>query len=162
MEQVVILLVIGLISFINWFIQKSAEYKKEQELLKQQRERAEGVTSTEEADIPQEVPSLDDRLQTLMEALGQPMPAPSSYDSTPALSVDLAPPPLPAPIETRQTLTEMRKIRELAETFEKNENLHPENATGTKHYLNLLKNPKNVRDAIVLREILGPPKGLEY
>lgn len=158
MEQLVILLIIGLISFINWFIQKSAEYKKEQERLKQQSERAEGMSATE-ADIPQEEPSLDERLQTLMEALGQPAPAPS-YHSAPALS--LAPPPLPTSIETRQTLTEMRKMRELAETFEKTENLHQENTTGTKHYLDLLKNPKNVRDAIVLREILGSPKGLEY
>jgi hypothetical protein len=189
MEQFVILLIIAAISLINWLLQKSADHKKQRELLKQdvppgsadepapweipdgsllERERHEPVADPFGAPTGRraKAPDAEEQMRRFFDALGLPVPEPENPPvATPALVN--APPPLPKPVPApmafhKPTLRENREMRELAAEFERNA-IDLASDTGTQAaFRNLLDNPHEVRQGIILREILGPPKAFEY
>lgn len=155
MEQVVIIAIIGLISLVNWIVKRSAEIR---EVRKRERERL-GIpegdpfhSGSQQTDSPVSRPHPDNDsssdMRRLMEALGLPA------DEEPAAvvrqaAVPAALPPLPA---RRQPLApkpraEMSGTRAI-----------PPAATTASPLSNALRERDGIRRAIVLREILGPPK----
>lgn len=151
MEQVVILVIIGLISFVNWLIQRSADLRKRHKLEKL-REEEESFKEQESSPTPTN-PAMD--MRKLMEALGLPMedegeqPVPERFiqlRSTPQ------PPPLPAFEPPPPIIRPVQPVAPIAPQ------IHVSPATPTTKWKKILASRDGVRQAIVLREILGPPK----
>jgi hypothetical protein len=144
MEQLVILLVIGAISLINWLLQKSAEHKKRQRLERKpdgpDAPGAGSPASPWSADDPQtdvhgksprdghsekSVPEPEEQMRRFMEALGLPVPDDRSHEPEVTLPFQpeperpAAPPPLPVakPQPPRQApaKTTLRQNRETRE-----------------------------------------------
>lgn len=202
MEQFIILVVIGLISLVNWLLEKSAERKKQLEL---ERKAAEGAGNAdldwgreEPSYIPPVLPippvpsrtsspsssPAEQGMRELYEALGVPMPE-ELPPPMPVKSVKepvKEPPPLvmaqsapmrkqavPSPVvfeegpaKREKKPSNFQEMKEAAARFAKSqeaENAKSEGGRGSVR--ERLLTPANLRDAIVLREILGPPKALD-
>ncbi len=169
MEQLVILLLIALISFINWLVKKSAQ-------LREARKREQGAAKTgdslrsEPSRAPEAEPEIS--MRRLREALGlpdeaQPPALPKRMEQR--VPQPLAPPPLPPalpparPVVSHISLTpahaEYRFI-EMPHRVGKPSHSRVEVAVSPSRIRELLGSPGGLRDAVVLSEILGPPKCL--
>lgn len=158
MEQLIILVLIGLISLINWIIQKSAEMREKRKL-ERMRDNGEVPPEIPQAE-PQPVQGGDEAMRRLMEALGLPEDAAPPPPRQPPAYV---PPPLPdpprIPVATTRTASEpsaafmRRKAREM-EVALAAASAKPGRIRG------LLTAPGGAGDAIVLAEVLGPPKAM--
>lgn len=156
MEQVVVLLVIAAISFINWLIKKSAEQREK-------RRRAAPPVIERQSQAP-EVPEED--LRKFMEALGMPADEPPvrmEQWEPPAAEVP-GPPPLPVPVAVYQPPKVARPSAEalaLARRLESQENpiqaTEIGRSTGVRQ---MLQSRTGLREAIILNEILSAPKSL--
>ncbi len=122
MEQVILLLVIGLISLVNWMIQKSAEARKQ----RQQQERIDRGEETAQPesqrrrdrynDEPEPEGDPAENMRRLMEALGLPL---EDAPPQPAQRQQTTPPPLPAqPREMMQPPPLVRTVRDMEERGE--------------------------------------------
>lgn len=181
MEQLVILIIIGLISLVNWVLQKAAE--KREQAQSRRVERREIKQETRRNVYTQPAPAAPERrrpagaerdpFKDLMEALGLPpeeeLPAPVTASSRPVEEdefsswEDAAPPPLPktpepvwqAPPRPKKP---DRKTAQLASAFaaveEQSDSFHGSQMR------DLLGSREAQRRAIVLAEILGSPRGL--
>ena len=161
MEQVVIIVIIGLISLVNWVLKRSAEIREERKLECQRQGIPEGDPfhpASHQAENPA-VPhrAADDSssdMRRLMEALGLPPeeevvpPRPVVREAAPSL------PPLPAyrPPATPKPRFQVPDTRAAA--------IPPAAAAPDSPLSAALRSRDGVRQAIVLREILGPPKAL--
>ncbi len=162
MEQLVILLIIGAISLVNWLIRKSAEMREQ----KKQARREQGLdpADSDTSEIPafQEVQkpaaapeTADESMRRLMEALG--LPTESEPPALPRPVVE-APPPIPKiasapPLTPRVSKNSAAKDRRLLREAREIKPQRPRLAAK-------LATSQGLRDAVVLAEILGPPKGL--
>ncbi len=147
-QQIVIIVIIGLISLVNWLMKRSAEIREERKLERErlgipegdpfhpESQRAENPASQPS---PLEAPSHD--MRRLMEAL----PTPAVRQVTPR---GLPPPPSCQPPPARKPRVENPNSQAFA---------IPHAATATPLSL-ALRSRDGIRQAIVLREILGPPK----
>jgi hypothetical protein len=201
MEQLVIILLIALISIINWIIQKSKERREKRKLEKRADATGEPVAKHEPAP---EATGTETAMRRLREALGLPDEAPPPVIprraepkrmegeriepkrverkkrierpvSPPLPSPDrLAPPPLPQ-AERRPAVVHVPPVRWEHRRFElphlelRKFDLPHRLAKPTaevevprppSRVRGLLGSPGGLRDAVVLSEILGPPKGL--
>jgi len=190
MEQLVIILLIALISIINWIIQKSKERREKRKLEKRADATGEPVAKHEPAP---EATGTETAMRRLREALGLPDEAPPPVIprraepkrvegeriepkraergkrierpvSPPLPSPDrLVPPPLPQ-AERRPAVVHVPPVRWEHRRFE---SLHkiakpslPEVPKQPPRIRELLQSQGGLRDAVVLSEILGPPKSL--
>ena len=155
MEQVVIIVIIGLISLVNWVMKRSAEIREQRKLERQRLGIPEGdpfhvgphlAESHASRPHPFMEPSTD--MRRLMEAIG----LPSDEEEVPVVR-EVAPslPPLPAyhPPLRRKPRAENPGPRAAI----------PPAASASPLSL-ALRSRDGIRQAIVLREILGPPKAL--
>lgn len=182
MDQLVLLLIIGAISLINWIIQKSAEHRE-----KRKAEQARGDSIHPAAPPSQQHPETQfdpvDQTRKFLEALGLP------EDALPPKPTPASPPPLPIPQQELFTQPEpeqrnfLHKIRPDLE-----QRLHPEPASKTDFtplprlrpselgaakvtsspsssartlVTDLLAEEDGMRRAIVMKEILGSPKAFQ-
>lgn len=185
MEQLVILLVIGAISLINWLLQKSAEHKKRQGQSggrMARPNRPPDLPPWVRDDAPEPIvqspragadtgggrDEAEEQMRRFFEALGLPTPDPAQPE--PQISLPFEPEPIAAPASlpepppvpgVKPTLRENREMRELAERFERNAIDAASDTGSTAAFRELLQNPSTVRQGIILREILGPPKALQ-
>ncbi len=160
MEQLVILVVIGLISLVNWLIQRSAERRGQR---KQEREgrgipegdpfRQTGEDFESEEEPPPAPPVADPagEMRKLMEALG--IPLETGEPPRPEPRKPLAPPKLPPPVFVPSAKPVVEKP-----LFPPASAAPLEIAPRTGALRNSLHSRDSVRRAVVLREILGPPK----
>lgn len=118
MEQVILLLVIGLISLVNWMIQKSAEARKKRQM-QERIDRGEVEPSQPMAarryDRSEEEPETEgepaENMRRLMEALGLPL---EDAPPQPVQRQHTTPPPLPTqPREMMQPPPLVRTVREM-------------------------------------------------
>jgi hypothetical protein len=183
MEQLVILLLIALISLINWIIQKSKETREKRQLEK----RADTTGETVNHGVPETSPATETEtaMRRLREALGLPEEAeppviPKRVEREvpplPPAPERPVPPPLPEParrpIVVRAPFTPRRlehrkfelphlKLRKfdlphrLAKPLAEVEVPRPPSRVRE-----LLTSQGGLRDAVVLSELLGPPKSL--
>lgn len=177
MEQFVILIIIAAISLINWLLQKSAEHKNRR--MAQQKEAEGGGAG--DADADEQTARSDEGkwaapeedLRKFMEALGLPgedlPPPPVVQKHQPPPIPEIITPPQ-APPAVAKTNAQIRaqaskEMRELAARFQQQAYDIAEPDTGgsstTNDFREFLQSPKKLRNGIILREILGPPKGLE-
>ena len=156
MEQLVIIAIIGLISLVNWVMKRSAEIREQRKLERQRLGIPEGdpFHPAENPAAPHR--SADDSspdMRRLMEALGLPPaeeelpPRPVVREASPAL------PPLPAyrPPSTPKPRFQSPGTRAPAT---------PPAVVSGSPLDAALRSHDGIRQAIVLREILGPPKAL--
>ena len=170
MEQLVIILLIVLISFINWLIKKSAE-------LREARKREQGAAKSGESlrseppRLPEAEPEIS--MRRLREALGlpdeaQPPALPKRMEQR--VPPPLAPPPPPPqrPPPARPVVShvpvapphEEYRFIELPHRIGKPAGPMTEIAPSMSRIRELLGSAGGLRDAVVLSEILGPPKSL--
>lgn len=149
MEQLVILVIIGLISLVNWLIQRSAELREKR---KQERKRLGIPEGSPFHPAPEPQPEPVDpaeNMRRLMEALGLPVESEAPV-STPRVE---EPPPLPLPPPAAAPKPSPRPTRPAPPV--------PAAAAAPAFDLSrALQQRGSLRQAIILREILGPPKGL--
>lgn len=168
MEQLVILLLIALISIINWVVQKSKERREARKLQKRADRTGEGVKGG--LPEPPATPS-ETAMRRLKEALGlpeeaapPPLPRPTPVPSPPRPAPPL-PPPLPIPevapkpLVSHPPVTPLHRFPELHQRTGKRSVPIGQPAKSSR-IRELLSSADGLRDAVVLSEILGPPKGL--
>ena len=184
MEQLVIILLIALISIINWIIQKSKERREKRKLEKRADATGEPVAKHEPT---ADATGTETAMRRLREALGLPEEAPPPAIPQRAepkkveperiepkrvaprkrverpVSPSLVPPPLPQ-AERRPAVVHVPPVRWEHRRFE---SLHkiakpslPEVPKQPPRIRELLQSQGGLRDAVVLSEILGPPKSL--
>ena len=186
MEQLVLLVVIGLISLVNWVMQKAAE-KREQAKLERGTKRQTGRNIyTQKPQRPAEARRAaappQDPLKELMDALGLPaetvLPPPvaprnaSEQEEEEFVSLEApAPPALPPPVVTKprgkaaawhppaRGAQPDQKTKQLASAFAALDDASPEIWRGG-NVRSLLANPSSQRKAVILSELLGTPRGL--
>ena len=181
MDQLVLLVIIGLISLINWVMQKAAEKREQAKLEREEREA--GKQSVYRQPPPQQRTAerrtrapQQDPLKELMEALGLPPEAAAPQPVAPRAemeeeefaSLESTPPPVPQPApaasKPRWQPPSIRrpdeKAAKLAAAFaakEKSSTDKPRPAAVRE----LLADKTSKRHAVVLAEILGPPRALQ-
>ncbi len=173
MEQLVILIVIAAISLINWLLQKSAEHKAKKNLTKNEDSSFESSDRpAETVEQPRGWVASDSEVRKFFEALGVPQ---EDVPPVVAAPVPSAPPPVPfveQPVSRHQQVPEPKprhrsqssaEMRELASRFRTLESQSPAESTPSENsgFRQILSNPISAREAIVLREILGPPRALD-
>jgi hypothetical protein len=184
MEQLVLLVVIGLISLVNWLMQKAA---KKRELVKTARVDKREVKRESRRNIytdpaPQAAPAERDPFKDLMDALGLPSdeapPGPVVADrdifaeeELVTLEDALPVPPVAKPVAAKPRSTAAswhppargaqpdEKTRQLASAFAAMDDASPQIWQGS-NVRTLLSNASAQRKAVVLSEILGTPRGL--
>lgn len=172
MEQIVIIVIIGLISLVNWLMQRSAELRERKKLERERLGIPEGdpfhgeEPAGEHAREPEDrtepaAPAADPaaNMRRLLEALGLPVeeeaepPRPAPAAQRPR---EVTPPPALPKLPVFQPFTppKPRVANPNAQAF-----AMPGPATASPLDV-ALRSHEGVRQAIVLREILGPPKAL--
>ena len=147
MEQLVLLLIIGAISLINWLIEQSGKRREKRRLEKElSGQESEEPAYRESSPAPAETDTENPRGQEMrrfLESFGIPLP---EEIEEPVVSQEIvaprqSPPPLLQPplVVSRKTPAPVR--------------MAPDRFS--------LKSPAALRQAIVLREILGPPRSLQ-
>jgi len=189
MEQLVILLIIGLISLVNWLMQKSAEKRSarterrvEKREVKSEERRNIYTQPAPSAPAPvaRRAPGGRDPFKDLMDALGLPpeetLPGPvvAEPDFFPEDAEfipfeEAAPPPLPEPVVAPARVTARkppakpkrpdRRTAELASAFAAIGE-EPGPAYRGSKVRDLLAGRDSQRQAVILAEILGTPRGL--
>jgi hypothetical protein len=181
MEQLVILIIIGLISLVNWLLQKAAEKREEagqkrtarREVKREARRNVYTQPAPAPAPTMRRPPAERDPFKDLMDALGLPsdqLPPPPVvaeevfHEEEFASLEQPAPPPLPEPakaIPRWQPPSVQRpdaKTARLASAFAAGGEA-PVTCRGSK-IRDLLAGRDSQRHAVILAEILGTPRGL--
>jgi hypothetical protein len=151
MEQLVLLLIIGAISLINWLIEQSGK-RREQRRFEAERARREAESSPylEPAPSPTSIPEVhksepQQEMRRFLESFGIPMPEEVAPQEVASEFLTPAPAQTPAPAPASRTI-----VRKLKPTSSKPQQVLLE-----------IKSPAALRQAIVWREILGPPRSLQ-
>lgn len=152
MEQLVLLLIIGAISLINWLIEQSGK-RREQRRFEQERARrqeAEPNPYLESAPSPAPVqelpePAPQQEMRKFLEAFGIPLPEEPPAPVTLQEVEAPAPRQIPEPEPAQPVLVPKRKVT----------------PTKTHQPVAIIKSPATLRQAIIWREILGPPRSLQ-
>ena len=165
MEQLVILVIIGLISLVNWLIQRSSELREKRRLEQKRMGMPEGVPERGESQEPEPAPQAAPvdpaaEMRKLMEALGLPVedePPVVRRAPTPPPAPELPPAPPPLPMwqpgrsEVRASPLPVPAAAPVPKVMPAIRN----------RWAGELRSRDGIRRAMVLREILGPPKALD-
>ncbi len=188
MEQLVILLVVGVIAFAKWVIENALKGKDDDGSI-------DPVPPLPRPRRPVSEPqSEEERMRKFMEALGIPAGSapprpvePRRLKKEPFAEKVPPPlvPPIPKPVRQPEPTFEVESERPAQPILEKKPVEVPSIRTAagsevvavpaapvlvearnspdfkTADLLQMLRSPGNVRSAVVLREILGPPRGLQ-
>lgn len=148
MEQLVLLLIIGAISLINWLIEQSGKRREkrrlEKELTSQEPEESVYRESTPASAAPSTEAPRGHEMRRFLESFGIPLP---EEIEAPIVNLEVAnsrqsPPPTsaqPPHVASKRIPAPVR--------------MAPERLS--------LKSPAALRQGILLREILGPPRSLQ-
>jgi hypothetical protein len=169
MEQLVILVIIGLISLVNWLMQRSAKMKEKRRLERaaQQGEPPEPLVPEPSFETQEERP--DEAMRKLMEALGLPVeevPPPIPQSAPPPLvqPVFEEPPPAATPAFTHNRLSEQPSpvfVYEVPQATQPRRGPAIVEVAKPSRFRTLLSTPEGIRDAFVLSEVLGKPLALQ-
>ncbi len=187
MEQLVILVIIGLISLVNWVMQKAAEKREtagQKRTVRRETKREAGrnvYTQPAPGHTARRAPAERDPFKDLMDALGLPsdetppgpvVAEPSYFEEEEFASLEApAPPPLPKPAAPKargkaaawhppaRGAQPDEKVKQLASAFVALDKASPETWRGG-DVRSLLASSSSQRKAVILSEILGTPRGL--
>jgi len=151
MEQLVLLLIIGAISLINWLIEQSGK-RREQRRFEQESARRQAETNPylEPTPTPAPVQELPDpnpqqEMRKFLEAFGIPVPE----EPAPPIAPQEIYPPVP------QEIFEPEPVQPAPRPKRKTAPLQTHQPAA------FVKSPAILRQAIIWREILGPPRSLQ-
>jgi hypothetical protein len=153
MEQFVLLLVIAAISLVNWLIERSSKLREQRRLQKESADQSEPAP-TAQSPIPESSAreELEEHMRRMMETFGFPTeePRPLVEKSAPVVVFEeqAAPPPIPRSKQQPTTARPTLRRSKAATTA-----MRPRSP-----WVARLNSQQGLREAIVLREILGPPK----
>jgi len=157
MEQLVLLLIIAGISLINWLVEKSKKIREEKRLEQANSQSAAQTTAHQEETVlsPRSAPDEDssEQMRRLLEAMGIPTEfpeQPATPEPEPVRATLPAPPPLPQAPTPPPARPSLRKKRAAAAS----------SASQPTAWSKRLRSQAALREAIILREILGPPRAL--
>ncbi len=156
MEQLIILVLIAVISFVNWLLQRSSELREKRKAEKARTASGGDHTYGQPAPMPEPerrpAPAMPNtELREIMEALGIPMEEPRPVET-------IAPPPLPEPAPEPVAVAPP-PARPAAPRRPLSVAAPVSAPSGGRHWLQeALKSREEVRKAVVLREVLGPAK----
>jgi hypothetical protein len=170
MEQLVILVIIGLISLVNWLMQRSAEMKEKRRLERaaQQGVPPEPLVPKPSFETQEERP--DEAMRKLMEALGLPVeevPPPIPQSSAPPQMEPVfeeAPPPVATPSFSHKQLSEPPRevfVHEVPQAPQPRRGPAIVEVAKPSRFRTLLSSKEGLRDAFVLAEVLGKPVSLQ-
>ncbi len=147
MEQLVLLLIIGAISLINWLIEQSGKRREKRRLEKEltSQEPEEGVyrESSPASAAPSTEAPRGEQMRRFLESFGIPMP---EEIEAPVVNLEALAPRPSAALPFQPTVIASKSIPVPVQNS-------PERV--------FLKSPAALRQAIVWREILGPPRSLQ-
>ena len=154
MEQLVLLLVIAAISLVNWLIERSAKLREQRRREKEASNQGQPPpVSSPSFPEPSPREEIEDQMRRMLESFGLPLEDPKPIPQKPepvfVFEEPIAPPlppPRPLPPTPRPTLRR---------GLEKSTSARP-----NRPWTSRLGSPHGLREAMVLREILGPPKAL--
>lgn len=157
MEQLVLLLIIGAISLINWLIEQSGK-RREQRRFEAERTRREAEASPylerELTPIPApetREPAPQHEMRRFLEAFGIPVPEEAAPQGLPPEMLTPAPDSKYVFASAPSTVSEPRFV------IAKSKPTPPSPRTSPVD----IKSPSALRQAIIWREILGPPRSLQ-
>jgi len=182
MEQLVIIAVIAAISFVNWLVKQSREarHRKALEERTLRDETDEEPSAQEHPEPPAASGGQDEQMRKFLEALGLPTDEPPPAIVRPSLPTRTEPPPVPRAAPARRPFAApAQPVRaELMEPIFSTQkggysseiaaaaaSFATATSTGARtddYRFHFPDKAHALRDAIVMREILGPPKALEY
>ena len=150
-QQIVLILIIGAISLVNWLIEKSAKLREKRRIESLEQE----PPSATSAHLPhpgqlQRANRVEESLREFMETFGLPLPVepvPTNSQSTP---VGLQP-PLPPLSDTRQNL-------DLPSTAPIQHQIPCISRPRSNRWASQLHGRSTIREAMILSEILGSPR----
>ncbi|GAB4169176.1 MAG: hypothetical protein Fur0032_07640 [Terrimicrobiaceae bacterium] len=168
MEQLVLLLIIGAISLINWLLQRSAELREKR---KAERAAQAGELGSPPPPVTGPPPVLSEpdpseSMRKLMEALGLPVesppparvppPIPTAHEELIPEPVLFVPEPeIPVVKVSRPAENPLPRFEKPVKTVPAVSESHTSASSG--RFRAILATPGGVRDAIVLAEVLGKP-----
>jgi hypothetical protein len=154
MEQLVLLLVIAAISLVNWLIERSAKLREHRRREKEASNQGQPPpVSTPSFPEPSPREEIEDQMRRMLESFGLPVedpkPIPQKTEPVFVFEEPIAPPlPPPRPLAPPPRTALRRGLEKSTPT-----RTH-------RPWTSRLGSPQGLREAIVLREILGPPKAL--
>lgn len=148
MEQLVLVLIIGAISLINWLIEQSGKRREQHRLERENRARngrEESVESPRSPDQePETIPETIPDVRRILEAFGIPV-SPEEFNRQSDIAEKERPPiKLPVsefPVPAKPIVIKKKSVTAVSQPTEK-------------------KSRQLLRQAVVWREILGPPRSL--
>lgn len=155
MDQVVIIVVIGLISLVNWLMKRSAELREQRKLEREESGNPEPdpfhqLSGVEPADFPaptvRQPSAASDEMRRIMELMGMPL-----EEEAPPPQPVMQPPPVQPPLPKYQPPKPVRPAKPVFGSGAAETAAPPALASA-------LRSRAGIRQAVVLREILGPPK----
>ena len=154
MEQLVLLLVIAAISLVNWLIERSGKLREQRRLEKEAARRSNSAPEPKPTfPEPSAREQIEEQMRRVMESFGIPVeePKPQPLQQAPVVTfvAPPTPPPLPNPISAVEQQPRPRRSKDFASVSRERS-----------PWLKRLDSPQGLREALVLREILGPPKAL--
>lgn len=173
LEQLVILVVLGVVAFVKWLLEKSAELRERDRTEKrlEQLEREQPAPPVlAPRPIARPLPDIEAAERRLRDALG----LPSEPEAPPVKKVQKAPPPVPefvpqtpvirhAPLADLEQRTVTPALSRKRAAFRmpsaKPETPVPAARSGLQ---DLLGSREGLRKAILAQEVLGTPKGLVF
>ena len=154
MEQLVLLLVIAAISLVNWLIERSAKLREQRRREKEASNQGQPPPISSPS-FPEPSPreEIEDHMRRMLESFGLPVEDPKPIPQKPepvfVFEEPIAPPlPPPRPLPPPPRTALRRGLEKSTPT-----RTH-------RPWTSRLGSPQGLREAIVLREILGPPKAL--
>lgn len=170
MEQLVILVIIGLISLVNWLMKRSAEMKEKRRFEKasDHGEPPESLVPEPSFETQEERP--DEAMRKLMEALGLPVEEvpPPIPKSAPAPQVETIfeepPPPVVTPSFSHKRLSEQPRevfVHEVPQAPHIRRRPAIVEVAEPSRFRTLISTKEGIRDAFVLAEVLGKPVSMQ-
>jgi hypothetical protein len=154
MEQLVLLLVIAAISLVNWLIERSAKLREQRRREKEASNQGQPPpVSSPSFPEPSPREEIEDQMRRMLESFGLPVEDPKPLPQKPepvfVFEEPIAPQlPPPRPLAPPPRTALRRGLEKSTPT-----RTH-------RPWTSRLGSPQGLREAIVLREILGPPKAL--
>jgi len=150
-QQLVLILIIGAISLVNWLIDKSAKLREKRRIESLEQESSPSTSAhLPHPDQPQRANRTEESLREFMETLGLPLPVepvPTNPRSTPPTFE----PPLPHSSAARKNL-------DLPSTALIQHQAPSVSRQSSHRWGSLLHSRSTARQAMILGEILGPPR----
>jgi hypothetical protein len=153
MEQLILLLVIAAISLVNWLIERSGKLRDQRRREKELSNQSQPTPVPSPSPNPSPRDEIQDQMRRMLESFGLPVETPEPIvqknEPTFVFEEPIAP-PLPPP--RPQARTSRPASRGLIEKSTPMRIRRP--------LTSRLRSAHGLREAILLREILGPPKAL--